>query len=301
MGAIFLQQVLNGVIIGSVYCLIAVGLTMIFGVMKISNFAHGDLAMLGAYVGIYATAVLSGWFGWVGSLVLAAMAVGLLGSVVERLMFRPLMKRRSELDVIMLSIGLFILLENGAKLAFSATPRMIADPFDGRIVHLGPFSTSAIRLATLLFAVLSILVLQVFLNRARVGIAIRATSQNSNAARLMGVNIDAVYTLTFVIGSALAGVGGVLYGTIFAVFPLMGALPTLKAFAIIIMGGMGSIRGAIVAGLILGVSETLGGAYVSMDYKNAIGFLIVITVLLVIPQGLFGTKQEGALVARAQP
>jgi branched-chain amino acid transport system permease protein len=215
-------------------------------------------------------------------------------------MFRRLM-RASELDVIMLSIGMFIFLESGAKLAFSATPQMIPDPFDGRILHLGPFSTSAIRFTTLLFAILSIALLQLFLSRSRAGIAIRAAAQNSNAARLMGVNIDVIYGMTFVIGSALAGIGGVLYGTIFAVFPLMGALPTLKAFAIIIMGGMGSIRGAIVAGLILGISETLGGAYVSMDYKNAIGFLIVIVVLLVIPQGLFGTKQEGALVARAHP
>jgi branched-chain amino acid transport system permease protein len=293
------QQVFNGVIIGSVYCLIAVGLTMIFGVMKISNFAHGDFSMLGAYIGIYTTAALSGWFGWVGSLVVAAVGVGVLGWIVERLMFRPLMKRRLDLDIIMLSIGMFIFLENGAKLAFSATPQMIADPFDGRVVHFGLFSTSMIRFATFLFAILSIVLLQLFLNRSRVGIAIRATSQNSNAARLMGVDIGSIYALTFVIGSALAGVGGVLYGTIFAVFPTMGALPTLKAFAIIIMGGMGSIRGAIVAGLILGVSETLGGAYVSMDYKNAIGFLIVIAVLLVIPQGLFGTKQEGALVPRA--
>lgn len=300
MDPVLVQQILNGVIIGSVYCLIAVGLTMIFGVMKISNFAHGDFSMLGAYVGIYTTAALSGWFGWIGSLVVAAVAVGVLGWVVERLMFRRVL-RTSELDVIMLSIGMFIFLENGAKLAFSATPQMIADPFDGRILHLGPFSTSAIRFATLVFAILSIVLLQLFLSRSRMGVAIRATAQNSNAARLMGVNIDAIYALTFVIGSALAGVGGVLYGTIFAVFPLMGALPTLKAFAIIIMGGMGSIRGAIVAGMILGVSETLGGAYVSMDYKNAIGFLIVIVVLLVIPQGLFGTKQEGALVARAHP
>jgi branched-chain amino acid transport system permease protein len=116
----------------------------------------------------------------------------------------------------------------------------------------------------------------------------------------MGVDIGWIYSLTFVIGSALAGVGGVLYGTIFAVFPEMGAMPTLKAFAIVIMGGMGSVRGAIVAAFILGISEALGGNYVSMDYKNAIGFVIVILVLLVIPQGLFGSKHEGALVPRAQ-
>lgn len=301
MTSLLLQQIFNGAIVGSVYCLIAIGLTMIFGVMKISNFAHGDFSMLGAYLGIYTTAVLSGWFGWIGSLIVAAVGVGVVGYVLERLMFRPLLKRRTDLDVIMLSIGMFIFLENGAKMAFSATPQMIVDPFAGRNVNLLVFSTSMIRFATLVFAIVSIVVLQAFLTRTKVGIAIRATSQNSNAARLMGVDIGAIYSLTFVIGSALAGVGGVLYGTIFAVFPMMGALPTLKAFAIIIMGGMGSVRGAIVAGLILGVSETLGGTYISMDYKNAIGFVMVIAVLLVIPQGLFGAKQEGALVARAQP
>ena len=300
MSSVLLQQVFNGVIIGSIYCLIAVGLTMIFGVMKITNFAHGDFSMLGAYLAIYTTAVLSGWFGWIGSLLVAAVGVGVVGYAAEHLLFRPLLKRKTELDIIVLSIGMFIFLENGAKLVFSATPQMIADPFAGRTLRLLVFSTSMIRFATLIFAIVSIVAVQLFLSRTRVGVAIRATSQNSNAARLMGVDIGWIYSITFVLGTALAGVGGVLYGTIFAVFPEMGGLPTLKAFAIIIMGGMGSIRGAIVAGFILGISETLGGNYISMDYKNAIGFVIVILVLLLIPQGLFGSKHEGALVPRAQ-
>ncbi len=300
MSSVLLQQVFNGVIIGSVYCLIAVGLTMIFGVMRLTNFAHGDFSMLGAYLAVYTTAALTGWFGWVSALVVAAVGVGVAGYAVERTLFRPLLQRRTELDVIMLSIGMFIFLENGAKLVFTATPRMIDDPFAGRTVHLLLFSTSAIRFATLLFAVVSIVAVQAFLSRTRLGIAVRATAQNGNAARLMGVDIGWIHSITFVLGTALAGIGGVLYGTIFAVFPEMGGLPTLKAFAIIIMGGMGSIRGAIVAGFILGVSETLGGNYLSMDYKNAIGFVIVILVLLLIPQGLFGSKHEGALVPRAQ-
>lgn len=292
MDSLLLQQILNGLIVGSVYCLIAVGLTMIFGVMKIANFAHGDFSMFGAYLGIYTTAMISGWFGWIVSLVTAAIGVGILGYIVERLMFRPLLKRRTDLDIIMLSIGMYIFLENGAKMAFGATPQMLMDPFDGKAVHLLVISTSLMRFATFLFAILSILLLQSFLTRTKIGIAIRATSQNSNASRLMGININSIYSLTFVIGSALAGIGGVLYGTIFAVFPTMGAMPTLKAFVIIIMGGMGSIRGAIFGGFILGVAEALGGNYISMDYKNAIGFVILIMVLLLIPQGLFGRSER---------
>ena len=292
MESLFIQQVFNGLIVGSVYCLIAIGLTMIFGVMKISNFAHGDFSMLGAYIAIYFTVFLSGWTGWAGSLVAAAIGVGLIGFVVERVLFRPLLSRWTDIDIIMISIGLFILLENGARLAFGATPRMIADPFGSKSVDLLFFSTSVIRLVSLLFSVIAIFLLQLFLARTKVGVAIRATSQNRNAALLMGINISFIYSLTFMVGSALAGLGGVLYGTIFAVFPMMGATPTLKAFAVTILGGMGNIRGAIFGGFILGIAETLGGNYISMQYKNAIGFVMIILVLLIIPHGLFGGRQK---------
>ena len=292
MESLFLQQVLNGLIVGSVYCLIAIGLTMIFGVMRISNFAHGDFSMLGAYFAIYFVLFLSGWAGWAGSLVVAAVGVGLIGFFVERFLFRPLLTRWTDIDIIMLSIGLFILLENGARLFFGATPKMIPDPFQSKTINLLFFSTSEIRLVCLLFSGFAIFLLQLFLTKTKTGVAIRATSQNRNAAALMGINISFIYSLTFVVGSALAGLGGVLYGTIFAVFPMMGAMPTLKAFAVTILGGMGNIRGAIFGGFILGVAETLGGNYISMQYKNAIGFVIIILVLLIIPQGLFGGREK---------
>ncbi len=292
MESLFLQQVLNGLIVGSVYCLIAIGLTMIFGVMRISNFAHGDFSMLGAYFAIYFVLFLSGWAGWVGSLVVAAVAVGLIGFFVERFLFRPLLTRWTDIDIIMLSIGLFILLENGARLLFGAAPKMIPDPFQSKTINLLLFSTSEIRLICLFFSCIAIFLLQLFLTKTKTGVAIRAASQNRNAAALMGINISYIYSLTFVVGSALAGLGGVLYGTIFAVFPMMGAMPTLKAFAVTILGGMGSIRGAIFGGFILGVAETLGGNYISMQYKNAIGFVIIILVLLIIPQGLFGGREK---------
>ena len=291
MESLFLQQTLNGLIVGSIYSLIAIGLTMIFGVMKISNFAHGDYAMMGAYTAVFVLAWIPGWMGWVGSVIAAAAVVGLIGVISERLVFRPLMTRWTDIDTIMVSIGLFILLENLAQLFFGATPRMLEDPFDGAVVDLGIVSTSALRLFCFGFSVLTIALLQLFLNRSRVGVSIQATSQNRFAAQLMGININYVYTLTFALGAALAGVGGVLYGTLFAVYPLMGAMPTLKAFVVTILGGMGNIRGAIFGGFILGVAEVLGGNYIAMEFKNAIGFLIIILVLLVKPSGLFGTKE----------
>ena len=292
MESLFLQQVFNGIIVGSVYCLIAVGLTMIFGVMKIANFAHGDFSMLGAYFAIYFLLLISGWVGWIGALIIAGIGVGFIGWLVERFLFRPLLTRWTDIDIIMVSIGLFIFLENGARLIFGTAPKMIADPFHSQGIHLFFFSTSMIRLLCFLFSVVTIFFLQMFLTQTKMGVAIRATSQNRNASLLMGININFIYSITFVVGSVLAGLGGVLYGTIFAVFPMMGAMPTLKAFAITILGGMGNIRGAIFGGFILGVAETLGGNYISMQYKNAIGFIIIILVLLIIPQGLFGGRQN---------
>ncbi|HPI93145.1 MAG TPA: branched-chain amino acid ABC transporter permease [Deltaproteobacteria bacterium] len=294
MESLFLQQIANGLIVGSIYCLIAIGLTMIFGVMNLSNFAHGDFSMLGAYFAIYTTAYLSGWFGWISSMFIAAIGVGIIGYFVERTMFRPLMKRPTDIDVIMLSIALFIILENGAQLIFGATPQMVVDPFQSASINLFLFQTSYIRIFSFVLAILIIIALQVFLTKTKVGVGIRAASQNSKASMLMGINVSFIYSLTFIIGSALAGLGGVLYGTIFAVYPTMGAMPTLKAFVITIMGGMGSIRGAIVGGIILGVAETLGGSYLSMQYKNSIGFIILILVLLTIPQGLFGRGKRHA-------
>ena len=292
MESLFLQQVLNGIIVGSVYCLVAIGLTMIFGVMRIANFAHGDFSMLGAYFAIYFVVLISGWVGWISALMVAAVGVGIVGFFVERFLFRPLLTRWTDIDIIMLSIGLFIFLENGAQLVFGTAPKMIVDPLDTKAINLIFFSTSMIRLLCFLFSVTTIFLLQMFLTKTKMGVAIRATSQNRNAALLMGINISFIYSITFVVGSALAGLGGVLYGTIFAVFPMMGAMPTLKAFAITILGGMGNIRGAIFGGFILGVAETLGGNYISMQYKNAIGFIIIILVLLIIPQGLFGGKEK---------
>jgi branched-chain amino acid transport system permease protein len=292
MESILVQQIVNGLIVGSYYGLMATGLTMIFGVMKITNFAHGEFLMFGAYVAIYSTLYFTGLFGWMGAMFFAAVGVGILGFIIEKFLFRPLLKRNSDIDTIMLSVGLSILLANGAHLLFGATPRMLVDPFASKNVNFFFFSTSLIRIFSFIFAIISIVALQLFLSKSKVGTAIRAVSQNRNSSILMGIDTNFIYGLTFVLGSALAGISGVLSGTIFSVSPTMGALPTLKAFAITILGGMGSVRGAILGGFILGVAETLGGNYISMDYKNAIGFIIMIITLLVWPQGLFGRRSN---------
>ena len=289
MDSLFLQQIANGLITGSIYSLIAIGLTMIFGVMKISNFAHGDFSMVGAYVAVPAMAMLTGAFGWTVALILAALVVGLMGYALERVLFRPLMSRWTDADTIMASLALSLVMGNAMQLFFGATPRMIPDPFANATLVLGPVSTSVLRVFCLGFSCLTIGLLQVFLNRTSLGAAIRATSQNKAGALLVGININRICSVTFILGSALAGIGGVLYGTLFAVYPFMGVVPTLKAFTVTILGGMGNIRGAIFGGFILGVAEALGGNYVSMEYKNAIGFIIIILVLLVIPRGLFGS------------
>ena len=288
---LFVQQIINGIIIGGIYAVIAIGLTLIFGVMKISNFAHGDYSMVGAYVAVFLASWISGWYGWVSSILFAAALVGILGVVTERFVFRPLSSRRTDIDTIMVSIGLFIVLENLALLFFGATPHIINDPFKNSTINFGLFSTSVLRVFCFVFSCISIMFLQFVLNRTKTGIAIRATSQNSKVALLMGVNIGMIYMLTFAIGAAMAGIGGVMYGTLFAVFPMMGAVPTLKAFVVTILGGMGSVRGAIFGGVILGVAETLGGSFISMQYKNSIGFIIIILVLLIKPHGLFGKKE----------
>jgi branched-chain amino acid transport system permease protein len=284
--------VANGLIIGSIYCLIAVGLTMIFGVMNIANFAHGEFLMLGSYLAVFTTLHLTGSVGWISAMFIAAIGVGIIGYIAEKWLFRPLMLRDEEIEILMLSIGLSIFIANMAHVLFGSSPRMLVDPFQSRNIDLFFFSTSLIRILSFFLAVLAIFVLQVFLTKSKTGTAIRATSQNRRASMLMGINTNFIFGLTFLIGSAFAGLSGVLYGTLLTISPTMGGLPTLKAFVIIILGGMGSIKGAIYGGIILGVAEALGGNYISMDYKNAIGFIIMIAILLFLPEGLFGRRKR---------
>jgi branched-chain amino acid transport system permease protein len=280
------QYLFNGLVVGCSYALIAVGLTAIFGLMEIANFAHGQFYMLGAYFSYWLTRIvgLDFWTGLVASIV----GVMLLGVILERTLFR-LLRGASLSSSVLATIALSIFLENLALNVWGPRPQKILSPFEtGGIEFLGIFTTPD-RLLMLFVTVLVVILLHVGLRHTQTGKAIRATFQQREAAALVGIDINRLYTLTFAIGAGLAGLAGVLLGTIFVVQPSMGGVATLKAFVVVTLGGISSFAGGIAGGLVLGLAESLG-AIIAPAYKDAVGFILVMLVLLYKPDGLFGKK-----------
>ena len=293
----FARNVLEGVSLGGVYALIALGYTMVYGVLGLINFAHSDVFMIGAYVGIY-TAALSGvtasftghvaW--WIAPLcVLSAMVLcAALGVTIERFAYRPV-RNAPKLTPLVTAIGVSMLLQNVAILVFSATPRGFPPVLRAVTVRLGPVTTTNIKLLDLTAAVALMIGLNVLVNHTRTGRAMRAIATNIEAARLMGVSTNKVIAVTFALGSALAGAGGVLFGLDQpSVMPLSGVQPGLKAFVAAVLGGIGNIPGAMLGGLVIGLVEQLASRYLSSSFAPAIVFSILVAVLLVRPQGLLG-------------
>jgi branched-chain amino acid transport system permease protein len=280
------QYVFNGLVVGCSYALIAVGLTAIFGLMEIANFAHGQFYMLGAYFSYWLTRIVGLDF-WTG---LAASIVGvmLLGVILERTLFR-LLRGASLSSSVLATIALSIFLENLALNVWGPRPQKILSPFEtGGIEFFGIFTTPD-RLLMLFATVLIVILLHIGLRHTQTGKAIRATFQQREAAALVGIDIDRLYTLTFAIGAGLAALAGVLLGTIFVVQPSMGGVATLKAFVVVTLGGISSFAGGIAGGLVLGLAESFG-AIIAPAYKDAVGFILVMLVLLYKPDGLFGKK-----------
>jgi branched-chain amino acid transport system permease protein len=283
----FLQHLLNGLLIGGIYALMGIGLTLIFGVMNVVNFAHGQFYMLAAFA-VYTIFTLAG-VPYPMALIISALLVGLLAAIIERLLLKPI--RNEPIEVSMLAtIGLSIFLANMVQIIWDPTPKDIGLPFPLQGIQVGPISLTPIRVFVLVSALLIIVASHLFLQRTRVGKAIRATFQDREAAALMGVNIDFIHTFTFSWGAGIAALAGGLLAPIFQVFPTMGAIVTAKSFAVVIVGGLGSFPGAILAGLLLGVAESLGAAYISSGYRDAIAFILIIVVLLVRPTGLLGKE-----------
>ena len=283
----FLQHLLNGLLIGGIYALMGIGLTLIFGVMNVVNFAHGQFYMLAAF-SVYTIFTLTG-VPYPMALIISALLVALLAAIIERLLLKPI--RNEPIDVSMLAtIGLSIFLANMAQIIWDPTPKDIGLPFPLLGIQVGPISLTPIRVFVLVSALLIIVASHLFLQRTRVGKAIRATFQDREAAALMGVNIDFIHTFTFSWGAGIAALAGGLLAPIFQVFPTMGAIVTAKSFAVVIVGGLGSFPGAILAGLLLGVAESLGAAYISSGYRDAIAFILIIVVLLLRPTGLLGKE-----------
>jgi branched-chain amino acid transport system permease protein len=289
MIAELVQHVVNGLIIGGGYALMGIGLTLIFGIMRVVNFAHGEFYMLGAFL-------LFSLFGSLGinffvASAAAIIAVGLSGAVVERLILRPLRDQPIEIPMLAM-VALSVILQNIAIIVWDPSPKTIRHPFSPIPIVLGPIHVVAIRIFAGVAAIALIVASHLFIQKTRLGKAMRATFQDGEMARLVGVDIDRVYMATFSFGAALAGAAGVLLGSVFWVYPAMGDHAALKSFAVLVMGGLGDFLGAIVGGLLLGVAESLGAAYISSGYKDAIGFVMIIVLLLFRPAGLFGRRDR---------
>jgi branched-chain amino acid transport system permease protein len=295
--ATFLQQLVNGLSIGSIYALIALGYTMVYGVLNLINFAHSEVFMVGAFVGFFTASALgfdttdpSSFAAGKAVLVLvAAMAAcAALGVTMERFAYRPL-RKAPRLTPLITAIGVSILLQNLGVLIFGANPRAFPMIIEESRYQIGGVVVTNIKLLIFVLSGVLMLALRFLVQHTWTGKAMRALAVNMNAARLMGISVNSVIAFTFIIGSALAAAGGILFGLDQTkIDPLMGVLVGLKAFVAAVLGGIGNIPGAAVGGIIIGVAEQLTAGYLSADYRDAITFAILIVVLLIRPQGLFG-------------
>jgi branched-chain amino acid transport system permease protein len=292
----FLQQLINGLSLGAIYALIALGYSMVYGLLKFINFAHGDILMIGAFAGFYAAPWIhhllpDPWMTTAGVLLWAMLVCALLGVIIERLAYRPL-RNQPKLAVLITSIGVSLLLSYGGQILFGVNQKAFPDLLPPLRIPLGADVTiSGNHLLVMVVTVVLLIGLRMIVLQTRFGLALRALSQNGDAASLMGVNSNVVISLTFALGSALAGAAGVLYAmNIHSIEPLMGTLPGIKAFVAAVLGGIGSLPGAAVGGLLLGLSECLlGGSFLS-SYRDAIAFGLLIVILLLRPSGLFGNS-----------
>ena len=286
----FVQQLINGVSLGSVYALIALGYTMVYGIIKLINFAHGDIYMVGAYVGFFAITV--GHLSIFPALLVSMAVTGLLGVVVERLAYKPL-RQAPRISVLITAIGVSFFLEYVAMYFVSPTPRTFPAVFEAAGISFGGFVVNGQQLLIFAITFLLMVILTYIVQRTKIGKAMRAVSFDTETARLMGIDADRVISVTFGIGSALAAAGGVLVGVYYnSIDPLMGIMPGLKAFVAAVLGGIGVIPGAVAGGLILGVVESLVSGFLSSTFRDAAAFAILILVLLLRPAGIFGRNTQ---------
>lgn len=282
----FLTTLISGLSLGSIYALIALGYTMVYGIAKMLNFAHGDVIMVGAFT-VIVSVTMCGFPIWVG-LILSVLICTALGMTIERVAYKPL--RKSEpLTVLITAIGVSYLLQNLALIIFGSTQKSFPTVFKVSGVHFGDVTMSGESVVTLVVTLVIMIALSLFINKTRAGKAMRAVSQDKEAAELMGISVNRTISLTFAIGSALAAVAGVFYGATYGfIGPFTGSMPGIKAFVAAVFGGIGSIPGAMVGGILLGVLESMSKAYISTELSDAIVFASLIVVLLVRPTGLFG-------------
>lgn len=280
------QQLVNGLALGSVYSLIALGYTMVYGIVRLVNFAHGDIFMLGAYYGFFLITLLK--LPFVVALPLAMLLAAVSGMIIERLAYKPL-RKAPRIAALITAIGVSLLLQNLGLIIFKARPRPFPQVMDVKIWDIGGVIISNMQLVMLGTSLVLMLLLNLIVYRTKIGKAMRAVSHDKDAARLMGIDVDTIISITFAIGSALAAAAGMLVGFYYnRLMPTMGVMYGLKAFVAAVVGGIGVIPGAMLGGMLMGLSEVMVIAFVSSSLKDAIAFIILIFILLVKPAGLFG-------------
>ena len=283
---LLLQQLLNGLTLGSVYILVGIGLTLVFGILHVPNFAHGSLYLIGGYMTLMIMKTMG--VHYFIAILMSIVVVALLAVLMERLVFNPLRNAPAIHDKIA-AIGLVLFFEALVSLLWGNEYHRMLTPFGGSIEIAG-MSTSPQRLLVIAVAVLVVILLYLFLKKTMIGASILAMAQNREGAFLVGINTNVVAMMTFTISGVLAAIAASLASPINLVFPGMGHLVILKAFVVVIIGGMGSIPGAIIGGLVLGISESLGATYISNDYKDMIAFLLLIIIMTARPKGLFAKE-----------
>ncbi len=281
-----MQQIVNGISLGSIYALIALGYTMVYGIIKLINFAHGDIYMIGAYIG-YA-AITFAHLGFFPAMVISMIACGLLGVITEKVAYKPL-RNASRIAVLITAIGVSLLMEYVMMFFVSPDVRSYPAVLNNKVFHIGNVIVNTQQIYIIVTAIVLMVVLQFIVHKTKVGKAMRAVSIDKDAAELMGIKVDQTISYTFAIGSAMAGAAGVLVGLYYnSIDPLMGIMPGLKAFVAAVFGGIGIIPGAMLGGLSIGVIETMVSGYGSSLFKDAVVFAILILILILKPAGILG-------------
>lgn len=284
----FFQFAINGLHVGSIYALIALGYTMVYGIVKLINFAHGDIMMVGAFTAFIAVTAFHMPFWAVLLITMSVCAV--LGVLIERVAYKPL-RNAPRISALITAIGVSLFLENLVQLIFKPDPRPFPQIIPTKIFTLGGIKISVVTMITFILSIILMIALEFFIKKTKIGKAMRAVSQDTDTSKLMGIHVNTIISITFAIGSALGAVGGVLYSIAYPqIQPYMGIMPGLKAFVAAVLGGIGIIPGAMFGGYIMGIAESYTAGYISSQWSDAVVFGILIVVLLVKPSGILGNN-----------